>query len=143
MSNEDTAAAPAAGEALSAPKPVFYRLRLDHDQVYWGAEPVEDAEAHGNAVILDHAPDNPPGRYRWSWQEKRLEPLPPAAVKLAEEAPTYERALYELLKQTHQINAPAVPSISIDWAIAWERSFDGDANLGRHRYFRDFRGLTR
>jgi hypothetical protein len=53
-----------------------YVLLLDADMVYRGARLLTEGETEDGKVVLDHKPDNAPGRYKWSAAENRLEPLP-------------------------------------------------------------------
>lgn len=75
-----------------------FRLKLDHDGVYFGSEALlegEEVALGADDVVLDHAPDNAPGLYRWSRKEARLEALPKAQQKAAPGAPTLEQAMHE------------------------------------------------
>lgn len=83
--------------AEEAPRPLF-RLKLDHDDVYFGCEPIPETEAMDGDAILDHAPDNAPGKYRWSREFQRLEPLIPDKQKTEPGAPTLEQAFCDLIE---------------------------------------------
>ena len=84
--------------AEEAARPQF-RLILDHDDVYFGCEQVFDREQIGERdIVLDHAPDNLPGQYRWSREHNRLEPLPEQSRKDKPGAPTLEQAFYAFVK---------------------------------------------
>lgn len=109
-------------QAEEAPRPRF-RLKLDHDDVYFGCEEIsqEEADAHlgVNDVVLDHAPDNAPGQYRWLREEKRFHALEKAQQKTVAGAPTLEQAFYDFVKNgelAHKTKA---------WCDWFEKTLDG------------------
>jgi hypothetical protein len=106
-----------AAPAEEKPRPLF-RLKLDHDEVYFGCEPFEGI-AGASDVVLDHAPDNPPGIYRWSREHRRFEPLPKEKQKDAPEAPTLEQAFYAFVK------FGADNPIAKAWCDWFEKSLEG------------------
>lgn len=75
----------------------FFRLRLDHDDVYFGCDEISQDAVIESDVVLDHAPDNPPGRYRWNREHQRLQVLPTEQQKAAQAAPTLEQAFQDFL----------------------------------------------
>ena len=108
----------AAAEAPSRP---LFRLELDHDGVYFGVKELlagEELALGADDVVLDHAPDNAPGMYRWSREHKRLEPLPKAQQKKEPGSPTLEQAFYGYL-----MNGSADPRTKA-WIDSFEKSFD-------------------
>ena len=91
---KEESAAPAEEAARS-----MFRLKLDHDDVFFGSEPVAIGDTIGaRDVILDHQPDNIPGRYRWSREHHRLEPLAKEKQKAELGAPTMEQAFHALIQ---------------------------------------------
>ncbi len=104
-----------------------FRLKLDHDDVYFGCELLgKDEPTAETEIVLDHEPDNPPGRYRWSREHNRLEPLPKEKQKDAPEAPTLEQAFYDLVDVLiggGALNAPLPPRLSA-WRKWFEKTFD-------------------
>lgn len=118
--NKEASAAPA--EETVRPQ---FRLKLDHDDIYFGAEPFKGIAGAGD-VILDHAPDNVAGRYRWSREHNRLEPLPKEKQKEEPGAPTLEQAFYELtsaLLDVGALKAP-LPRRLTAWLAAFEKSIE-------------------
>lgn len=112
--------APAAEEP-ARPSRMLYKLTLDHDDVYFGCEPIAEelaASLTERDVVLDHAPDNPPGRYRWLRPEKRLEPLPKERQKDEPGAPTLEQAFYDLAKY-----GAATPRVAA-WCAWFEKTIE-------------------
>lgn len=79
------------------PARLLFRLKLDHDDVYFGCEPIEESAIAEGDVVLDHAPDNAPGRYGWLRDQKKLEPLPESKQKAALGAPTLEQVFHDFL----------------------------------------------
>lgn len=143
MENETNAAAAgvtAPDAAVAAGKPI-YRLKLDHDSVYWGAELFDPSWAVADGdVILDHAPDNPPGRYKWSVERQRLEALEPKLVRQAEGEITSDRAFYETLRTLHECGITPSP-VALKWAGEYEKTVDMDE--GRlSSYFRKLQGIA-
>jgi hypothetical protein len=118
MQNEESAA---PAETPARPR---FRLKLDHDDVYFGCEKLAAGEeAAAGDIVLDHAPDNAPGLYRWLYPEARLEPLPKTKQKAAPDAPTLEQAFYELVHAVIPSGSP-LPSRIAAWCAWFEKSFD-------------------
>ena len=117
---------PSAPAAEEPARPLF-RLKLDHDDVYFGCETIAaTSEVSESDVVLDHAPDNAPGCYRWLRDLKRLEPLPKAQQKTEPGAPTLEQALCELLIaliQTEALRTPLPPRLGA-WLAWFEKTID-------------------
>jgi len=110
---------PSAPAAEEPARPLF-RLKLDHDDVYFGCETIAaTSEVSESDVVLDHAPDNAPGCYRWLRDLKRLEPLPKAQQKTEPGAPTLEQAFYCLVK--HGANEQHVQA----WIAWFEKTIEG------------------
>jgi hypothetical protein len=105
-----------------------FRLKLDHDDVYFGCEEVlagEEITFGADDVVLDHAPDNAPGMYRWSRTGKRFEPLPKTQQKTELGAPTLEQAFYELTSAWMQGAGPdSLPPRVMAWRAGFEKSID-------------------
>lgn len=99
------------------PARVVFRLKLDHDDVYFGCEPIPKTEVAEGDAILDHAPDNPPGRYRW--HQNKLEPLPESKQKAALGAPTLEQAFQDFL-----VNGAGGAKVKA-WSKWFETTLDG------------------
>lgn len=123
MNTKKTEAPDAAVEEPSPAQPKLYRLKLDCDGVFWGAEELTSAIAEED-VVLDHVPDNAPGRYRWDRERNRLDPLEPQQIKELP-GPNFERALYSLALQVHQARPELVPADTIAWCAAYEKTIDG------------------
>jgi hypothetical protein len=105
------------------PRPVF-RLKLDHEDVYFGSEPFEGI-AGACDVVLDHAPDNVPGRYHWSREHSRLEPLPKEKQKEELGGPTLEQAFYDLTKMVMDPEGLMTPTRRLAAWCAWfEKTID-------------------
>lgn len=115
--------APAAEESARPESEIArrprYKLNLDHDDVYFGCEPIAPGEdpAAGD-VVLDHAPDNAPGQYRWLREEKRFHALGKAQQKTVQGAPTLEQAFYGFLT-----GGPQDPRTKA-WCDWFETTFD-------------------
>lgn len=101
------------------PARLLFRLKLDHDDVYFGCEPIEESVIAVGDVVLDHAPDNPPGRYRWSRDQIQLEPLPESKQKAAPGAPTLEQAFQDFL-----LNGAEGPRVKA-WREWFESTVEG------------------
>lgn len=114
--------APAAEEEArpepAAPRP-RYKLNLDHDDVYFGCEPIAPGEdpAAGD-IVLDHAPDNAPGQYRWLREEKKFHALGKAQQKTVQGAPTLEQAFYDFVK--YGADTPRVEA----WCAWFEKTIE-------------------
>lgn len=78
-----------------------FKLNLDADGVFFGSTPIDPAAVQPGDVVLDHAPDNPPGCYRWMPEANgvpaHLQPLPKEQQKTAPGAPTLEQAFADYL----------------------------------------------
>src|SRR6267142_1683721 len=119
-------------ESAPAEEPVrprqMFRLKLDHDDIYFGCEAIpEGEEPKADDVLLDHAPDNPPGQYRWMRAQKRLEALPKERQKTEPGAPTLEQAFYEMVGAAIDegaLKVPLPPRITA-WLVWFEKSIDG------------------
>ena len=96
---------------------IYYRAKLDADRIYWGVEQVPSLTAGDVEVPRDC--DLRPGHYRHDLLLQRFEPLARAAKRDTPEAPSLERALYELLKQ---MDAP--PAYSAEWMRWYETTID-------------------
>jgi hypothetical protein len=116
---------PDIAPVAEASRPQF-RLELDHDDVYFGCEELGGETAVvADDVVLDHAPDNAPGQYRWLRAENRFHPLPKAQQKTEPGAPTLEQAFYDLLVMlAPEPAAKFAPRIQA-WAAAFEKTIDG------------------
>lgn len=114
--------------------------RLDADGVFWGVEErsaaevkpgdvvfLEGALAQGvsieTATYIDGLPDNPPGRFRWDPATGSFVPLPKHQIKDAPEAPSFERAFYELVKHVEGTGV-ALPVATAEWAQWFKRTMD-------------------
>lgn len=142
---ENEASAPAAEEP---PRPLF-RLKLDHDDIYWGCEAIAERDAVSlgeRDVVLDHAPDNQPGLYRWIRAKKVtiqpigleayeienpgfFEVLPKERQKAEPSAPTLEQAFYELAIAVSQSGVlkeynAARGARLVAWLAAFEKTID-------------------
>jgi hypothetical protein len=119
MLNEESGALPE-----EKPRPQF-RLKLDHDDVYFGCEQLADGEEpKPDDVVLDHAPDNAPGQYRWLRAYGWFIPLPSTQQKIAQGAPTLEQAFYELARAVHRPDDQGLPRVKA-WCEWFEKSIDG------------------
>jgi len=116
---------------------MLFRLNIDHDGVYWGATEINADDYKDGDVTLDHAPDNPPGRYKWNGVLGQMEALPASQIKSGDDGVDYERALYELTKTLHQENSSQVSAITIRWCKQYEQTIDGAIGTPL-RYFRDW-----
>lgn len=106
----------------------MHRLKLDHDNVYWGAERLADGAVPGETdIVLDHAPDNAPGRYRYDREKAVFVALAPGQVKAQPTSVTSERALYEVCR-TLAIGGTVLSDATLSWAAAYEDTVDVRAN---------------
>jgi len=96
------------------PARLLFKLKLDHEDVYFGCEPIEGSDVIESDVVLDHAPDNPHGRYRWLRDHKTLELLPIERQKAELGAPTLEQAFHDFL-----LNGPEGSRVK-----AWRKWFE-------------------
>jgi hypothetical protein len=123
MLNEESAS-PAEEKA----RPRFL-LKLDHDDVYFGCEALPDGgelSLGPDDVVLDHAPDNAPGQYRWLREEKRFHALLKTQQKTAPGAPTLEQAFYELTQSWLQGAGPnSLPPRVEAWRTQFRKTLDG------------------
>lgn len=102
-----------------------FRLKLDHDRVFWGVEMIESAAlADADDVVLDHEPDNQPGAYRWDAEARALLPLPPSKIKVAQNVPTLEQAVHALVKHLRH-EGHALPTVVREWAEAFTKTIEG------------------
>ena len=113
--------AESAEESTSDSAKPIYRLKLDHDGVYWGAEEIETA-AVGD-IVLDHAPDNSPGRYKWNAEQQCFDALPASQIKSAPEAPTLEQAFHHLAQSLKEAGH-ALPAAVCAWCEEFKQSID-------------------
>jgi|SRR5690348_375890 hypothetical protein len=112
-----------AAPAEEAARPMF-RLKLDHDDVFFGSEPFAPGDTVGaRDVILDHQPDNLPGRYRWSREHDRFEPLQKEKQKAEQGAPTLEQAFYELARAVHLPDDKGLPRLQA-WCEWFEKTVE-------------------
>ena len=120
MQKKESAPAESPADETPAPAPRRFRLELDHDGIYFGAQELagEQQALGADDVILDHMPDNAPGMYRWSREHRRLEPLPKAQQKKEPGAPTLEQAFYGFLA-----NGPEDPRTRA-WRDWFEKTLD-------------------
>lgn len=107
----------------SALSPAFL-LTLDVDGVYWGATQIHPEDAREGDVILDHIPDNAPGKYRWDRAEGRLQPLPRSQQKELPTAPDLERAFDELCQWLSDGGSIALPAAVAQWREGYRKSID-------------------
>ena len=101
------------------PKP--YRLNLDHDRIFWGAHEIAEEDAREGDVLLDHCPDNPPGRYRWDGAA--LVALPPSQVKSAPGAPSLEQAFHAIVASL-EVAGHALPPAARAWYDDFKKTLD-------------------
>ena len=111
-------------EEAPPPKPL-YRLKLDHDGIYWDADEIAEAEVKEGDVVLEHMPDNTPGRYKWNAAEKRLDALPPSQVKTQPGAPSFEQA-FDALVQSLEDAGHAIPGIVTAWREEFKKTLDAN-----------------
>lgn len=117
--NQDAAApAPAA-----PPRPLF-KLKLHHDGVYWGVEEILAGDIYEGDVVLDHVPDNAPGRFKWNAAEKRFDALAPSQIKTAPEAPSLEQALHDVIASL-EAAGHAIPPAAAAWRAAFKNTLEG------------------
>jgi hypothetical protein len=102
----------------------LYRLKLDHDRIFWGAEPIDVVDMKDSDVVLDHEPDNKPGAYRWDDEVKALMPLPPQKIKAAPDAPTFEQAFRDALRAMDKFGI-ALPARTAAWCADFDKTIDG------------------
>jgi len=83
-----------------APALALFLLKLDSDDVYFGCAPITEADIPSldpGAVVVDIAPDNPPGCYRWMRDSGYLAPLEKSQQRTEPGVPTIEQAFYDFL----------------------------------------------
>lgn len=101
-----------------------FRLNLDADGVYFGATEIHPEDVKEGDVVLDHAPDNAHGKYRWDKESKALHPLPVSQHKESGDAPDLECAfnwLCEWLSDGGQIPLP--PHVT-EWREWYRKTID-------------------
>ena len=109
-------------EENEAPVPVYFRAKLDADCVYWGVEEVSVLTDGDIEVPADC--DLKPGHYKYNRQANWFEALPREQKRDTPEVPSFERALFALIK-----SLPYEPPLHCkEWAAWYEKSFD---TLGR------------
>lgn len=101
----------------------LFRLKLDHNNVYWAAEPVDVSDVCEGDVVLDHEPDNTPGRYRWDAEAKALVALPPSQVKLQPGVPSFEEAFADVL-DVLEAAGQKLPARAKAWRDGFKRTID-------------------
>ena len=116
------AAAPVVVEQPAPPKPLF-RLNLDHDGVYWGAIEIHPEDYKDGDITLDHAPDNPLGRYKWNGVLGQMEALPASQIKAAPEAPSLEQAFHHLVRSLEEAGH-AMPPVVAAWRDEFTRTVE-------------------
>jgi len=107
----------------AAPPPDVFRLNLDHDSVYWGAEKIAAANVREGDVVLNHEPDNSPGRYKWNSTANRLDALPSSQVKTAPAAPTLEQAFHSIIESL-EAAGHALPAAAAAWRDEFKKTID-------------------
>lgn len=100
-----------------------FKLKLDHDGIYWGAEEIAADAVKEGGVVLDHLPDNPPGRYRWDVEMKALIALPSSQVKSAPEAPSMEQAFHSIVESLEAAGHD-LPVVVRTWRDEFKKSID-------------------
>lgn len=101
-----------------------FRLTLDADQVYWGATEIHPEDARAGDVVLDHQPDNAPGKYRWDRDSGALHPLPVSQQKDAPGAPDLESTLDALLEWLSDGGEIALPARLAEWRAWYQKTID-------------------
>lgn len=101
----------------------MFKLKLDHDGVYWGAEAIAETDVKEGDVILDHEPDNAPGRYKWNAEQKRLDALPPTQIKTAPGAPTLDQAFHHLVESLKEAGHALPPTVHA-WCEEFKKTID-------------------
>jgi hypothetical protein len=99
----------------------MYRLNLDHNRIFWGGNEVSEEDAREGDVLLDHCPDNPPGRYRWDGAA--LVALPASQVKIAPEAPSLEQAFHAIVASL-EAAGHALPPAARAWCDDFKKTLD-------------------
>ena len=107
-------------QEATAPKPLW-RLNLDHDSIFWGAVQIDADAFKAGDVLLDHCPDNPPGRYRWDGTA--LVALPASQVKSAPEAPSLAQAFHHLVESLVEAGHALPPAVHA-WAKEFQKTLD-------------------
>lgn len=107
----------------SALSPLF-RLTLDADGIYFGATEVHPDDVRDGDVVLDHAPDNAHGRYRWDRATSAFEPLPVSQRKDTPGTPSFEDALDALCHWLSDGDELPLPAPVAAWRAAYRRSID-------------------
>lgn len=103
----------------------LFRIKLDHDGVYWGAEPADAIDMTNTTdVYLDHCPDNAPGRYRWDAKAGALIALPPSQIKTSPEAPSLDQAFHHLVESLKEAGH-ALPASVHAWCDEFKKTIDG------------------
>jgi hypothetical protein len=105
-----------------------FKLNLDHDDVYFGCQELlagEEVALGADDVVLDHAPDNAPGQYRWLRDEKMFVPLAKAQQKTEPGSPTLEQAFYDLLKALAPEGGAKFGKRIEAWAATFEKTLEG------------------
>ncbi len=110
---DEASGAPAAADP--AAKQYGFRLTLDVDGVYWGAMEIALDDAKEGDVVLDHIPDNPPGKYRWNRDTGALEILPVSLQKETSTAPSLEQAFAALIDHVEKIGSAELHAVVAAW----------------------------
>jgi hypothetical protein len=105
-----------------------YVLLLDESMVYRGARLLTEGECEDGKVVLDHEPDNTPGRYKWNAAETRLEPLPVQKDGRGEMQPV-ERNAIALGFMSIAATGIRLPERTQEWLRWYVRSVDFDSEL--------------
>jgi hypothetical protein len=99
---------------------------LDADGVFWGTVQKHGEDIVDQDLLVPAGIDLKPGAYRWNASALRFDPLEKARQKITKQAPTMERALYEMVR------ASANPSRgAAEWADWYEKSLDAGIVLPR------------
>jgi hypothetical protein len=112
-----------AQDAVAVPAPCFL-LTLDADGVYFGATQIHPEDVKEGDVVLDHLPDNAPGRYRWDRAAAALHPLPVSQHKETAGAPDLERAFDALCGWLSDNDSIPLPPLIAEWRAGYAKSID-------------------